>query len=401
MSKRRYGGGSVSKYTYRNKTRSTTKWRWQLRTTDPDTGEEKHVGKSGYTTEKEALKGLAEARERYATTGKAKASKLTVEQFAQEWLDGRRVAPSTLQADIKIVRNHITPYIGSTALDALTASRIKKLYTDLLKHGRKDRNHEGEPLSPNTVNKVHNVLQAILDSAVHSRLIMVNPAKDPLVNAPKSKEINAAKEEIAPWSAGQLKDFLAWSENVYRDDLFMLWHIYAVTGMRRGEALALRWSDFDPVNMTLAVRHAVDPATPGGVKLPKGGKARVLDISAGDVQKLKAWRGLRAQLGFELVKQDAYIFGNDSGGVRSPNEVSRRWRRRMSAATQQGLDVPVIKLHDLRHTHATLLLQAGVHPKVVQERLGHSTITITLNTYSHVIPTMQRGAVDSFTSLIA
>ena len=93
------------------------------------------------------------------------------------------------------------------------------------------------------------------------------------------------------------------------------------------------------------------------------------------------------------------MFGNLAGGTRSPNEVSRRWRTRVARA-QEDIDVPTITLHEVRHTHATLLLQVGVHPRVVQERLGHATIDITMDTYSHVLPTMQVDAVQRLSMLM-
>ena len=187
---------------------------------------------------------------------------------------------------------------------------------------------------------------------------------------------------------------------MYEDDIHTLWLVIAQTGMRRSEAIALRWQDFDAGNQRIAVRRAADTATARAVKSTKTGSARVIDLSAEVVDALHAWKRLVAQISFEHAKAGAYIFGNPAGGLRSPNEVGRRWRRRVLAAQQVMPDLPTVTLKGLRHTHATLLLQAGVQPKVVQERLGHSTIAITMNIYSHVMPSMQRDAVDRLSAIM-
>lgn len=174
----------------------------------------------------------------------------------------------------------------------------------------------------------------------------------------------------------------------------------AQTGMRRSGAIALRWQDFDAGNQRIAVRRAADTATARAVKSTKTGSARVFDLSAEVVDALHAWKRLVAQVSFEHAKAGVYIFGNPAGELRSPNEAGRRWRRRVLAAQQDMPDLPTVTLKGLRHTHVTLLLQAGVQPKVVQERLGHSTIAITMNIYSHVIPSMQRDAVDRLSAIM-
>ena len=108
------------------------------------------------------------------------------------------------------------------------------------------------------------------------------------------------------------------------------------------------------------------------------------------------YKAKRGAISLDLARADAYVFGNDAGEIRSPNEVSRRWTSRVQRAQAQLDELPRVTLKGLRHTHATLLLEPGEHPKVVQERLGHSTITTTMNIYSHVTPTMQKAAVDRF-----
>ncbi len=146
----------------------------------------------------------------------------------------------------------------------------------------------------------------------------------------------------------------------------------------------------------LSVRRAADVTTRNKAKSTKTGSARVIDLDGETLATLKAYRTKRGSISIDLARADAYVFGNDAGALRSPNEVGRRWTYRVERAQAVVDGLPRITLKGLRHTHATLLLELGEHPKVVQERLGHSTITTTMNIYSHVTPTMQKAAVDRF-----
>lgn len=399
----KYGQGSVYSYQYTSKTRTTKKWRYQLWVladpSDPES-ELERVSGSGFTTKSAALKAMSQKRKEIEAGLKARAKEKTIGKYAWEWFESLRLAPSTLAGYKKIIRNHIEPELGEIPLSSLTPTRLNKHYKDLLTSGRKDGENIGKPLSSNSVNKVHSVLAAILDSALHDGYVTKNVAKLPAINVPKTKAINAEKDEITPWTASELKHFLEWDKYTFEDPLYTLWYVYAMTGARHSEALALRWSDFSSEHHTLAIRRAADPATPGAIKKTKSGSSRVIHLSQEDVDVIKAWKKVRRQMSFEFITADALIFGNDSGELRSPNEIGRRWRFRVAKAHKVIPGLRIIKLHDLRHTHATLLLQAGIQPKVVQERLGHSTIAITMNTYSHVMPTMQQAAADTLRALM-
>lgn len=214
------------------------------------------------------------------------------------------------------------------------------------------------------------------------------------MKAPTGKQIRSQRPEIVTWSAEELHAFLAWDRDVFDDDLFPLWRVIAYTGMRRSEALALRWSDIDVKAGRISIRRAADVTTRNVAKVTKTGSARVVDIDAVTLETLKAWKATRGSIALAFARADAYLFGNLDGAIRSPNEVGRRWTYRVAAAQKVVPELTRITLKGLRHTHATLLLELGEHPKVVQERLGHSTITTTMNIYSHVTPTMQRTAID-------
>src|SRR3954447_3851242 len=178
--------------------------------------------------------------------------------------------------------------------------------------------------------------------------------------------------------------------------------------MRRGEALALRWRDIDLDAGRAAVRRSVGEvkAKGAGEKLIEGptktGRARVVDLDAGTVAALRAYRAARGLLTLDLVRDTALVLGNLDGTHRHPERFSRRFVAHVDQARRAlGEElVPAIRLHDLRHTHATLLLAAGVPVKVVSERLGHASPTITLTVYQHVHPGMGRQAADRFAALL-
>jgi len=204
-------------------------------------------------------------------------------------------------------------------------------------------------------------------------------------------------EEMKTWTRGNLKAFL---ESVADERLSALWYTIAFTGMRRGEALGLRWSDVDLENARLAVRRALIPINREVVvsepKTAKGRRVIAIDPGTVEVLKAQAARQLEEQGRWDEAWVDSgLVFTCENGEALDPESVSRYFRQ----AVKKSL-LPKIRLHDLRHTHATMALQAGIHPKVVSERLGHATISITLDTYSHAIPAMQEEAAALIVGLV-
>lgn len=324
--------------------------------------------------------------------------------FAWQWVKGLRLASSTIYGYEKIIRNHIDPYLGQLRLDQVTATRIARHYKELQDHGRKDSKAPGSALSSNTVNKVHVTLGAIFDAAVADGYLASNPTRQKrTVNAPTGKQIRAEKLEMQTWTAEQLQMFLNWDRDSLKDELYPLWHLIAHTGMRRSEALALKWSDIDQTNSRISIRRAADVTKRNVEKTTKTGRTRVVDIDRATFDVLKSWKSVRGSLSLDLARGDSYVFGNVSGEMRSPNEIGARWSYRIAKAREVlgEENLPRLTIHGLRHTHATLLMSIGEHPKIVQERLGHSDISTTMNTYSHVTPTMQRDAVERLSRLFS
>jgi integrase len=201
------------------------------------------------------------------------------------------------------------------------------------------------------------------------------------------------------WSGAELSRFL---EYVTSDRLYAAYSLAAFTGLRRGEVLGLRWRDVDldrgslSVSQTLIiVNYAMRFSAP---KTGAGRRAVALDASTVEILRSHRVRQLeeRTNLGLAWPSPDDLLFTAIDGQPLHPGQFSDRFDRLV-----KGAGVPRIRFHDLRHTHATLMLTAGVHPKVVQERLGHANITVTLQTYSHVLPAMQEEAVSKFADLIS
>jgi integrase len=233
--------------------------------------------------------------------------------------------------------------------------------------------------------------------------LAVNPADK--ATPPSARQ--AASPEMRTWTGAELARFLDWAK-VRDEELQPAWLVLAMTGMRRGEALALRWGDIDFTSGTISVRRAVSLIRNKGVVgeivvgPPKSGKPRVVDIDEQTLATLRTYRAWRGSLSLALARPDAYVLGRLDGAPRQPEHFSRSFQTQLAAARLDlGEDaLPEIRLHDLRHTHATLLLAGGVHPKIVSERLGHAKISITLDTYSHIIPTLQREAASKLAALV-
>jgi integrase len=244
-----------------------------------------------------------------------------------------------------------------------------------------------------TIHHVHACLHKACKDAVRWGHISRNPldAADP----PRKK--SDGTKEMRTWTKEQLKAFL---DSVADERLAPLWHTIAMTGMRRGEALGLRWVDVDLENSRLSVRRALVPTNREVVisepKTVKGRRVIALDPGTIEVLKAQAARQLDEQNDWDdLWIESRLVFTAENGAALDPESVTRYFRQ----AVKRSM-LPNIRLHDLRHTHATLALQAGIHPKVVSERLGHATVSITLDTYSHAIPAMQEEAAALIADLV-
>ena len=246
-------------------------------------------------------------------------------------------------------------------------------------------------LAPRTVNYIHTTLSKALKDAVADGLITRNPASS--VKTPRPK-----KKEISPLSSEQAKAFL----EAVRGNRFEAAFVVALhCGLREGEILGLKWSDVDMDAGTLQVRRTLSEALAGHLfEPPKNGKGRRIKLTARAVDALRNHLTRQIEeiesLG-DRYRDQGLVFPSRVGTpMNAKNLTARSFKPLLKKA---GL--PDIRFHDLRHTFATLMLQNGEHPKVVQEMLGHATIAITMDTYSHVLPNMQRDAVDRLEVLLS
>src|ERR687889_1792908 len=297
---------------------------------------------------------------------------MTVGEHLDTWLKGSvygSVRQSTYDRDTNLVNNHIKPALGGLKLKKLNPAKVQSFYRDRLDAG----------LSGSTVHKMHDILRRGLAQAVKWHLVPRNAAEAATPPRPARKEMQAL-------SADEARRLL---EAACEDRLEALYVLAIHTGMRQGELLALRWQDVDLENAVASVRRAL---TRSGGKVvfgePKTKKSRrSIRLTPQSVEALRSH--LERQLRDVGILGDRYqdqglVFATDTGGPINPSNL----RQRGFAPLLIRAGLPRMRFHDLRHTCATLLLSRGVHPKFVQELLGHATIAITLDTYSHVMPSM-------------
>jgi integrase len=300
-------------------------------------------------------------------------------------LGSEELAPSTLVA-YKLDVRRIVARIGTVPLQKLTRNDVAVMAARL---NSDTSERTGRPLAPATRRATLIALQHALDDAVKSGLLEANPAAG--VKRPKVR-----RPEMHTWTGAELSTFLRATRG---GRLGSLWHLLALTGLRRGEALGLKWSDVDFDHGRLALqRQRVMKGTEVVERQTKTGKPRSVSLDADTTAVLQ--RQSRQQLDDATEWEAAWIgdghaFARENGEPWNPNRITKLFDQ-----VVRTVDVPRIRLHDLRHTWATLALRAGVHPKVVQERLGHANISITMDTYSHVLPDMQESAAELVAALV-
>lgn len=423
---------------------------------DPITGKRRQKWHSGYRTKRDAERARVDLLSKFDRGEYVEPSHQTLGEFLAEWLRTIEptLRPGTFDSYSRNVHNHVIAHIGTMQLTRVDAGTLNGLYATLLASGRRPSSRRGKGYSPEvlaraldlraagtslndtaaalrsefeetahiskdtlasllrrhaaaevgegpapgldrrTVNYVHTILHRAFRDAVRWGRLARNPADaaDPPRGQPKS-------DAIKTWDADTVRTFLATTKEA-GDRLHPLWVLLATTGMRRGEALGLRWTDVDLdsgrlhlVQTIISVRGKVMVGEP---KTLRGRRPIALDPATVTVLKAhrKAMLEERMQLGAAFT-DEGLVFHRPDGRCLRPEGVSDTFKR-----TVRRLDLPPLTLKGLRHTWATLALESGIHPRVVQERLGHSTIAITLGIYSHVAPTLHDEAAELVADLI-
>lgn len=370
-------------------------WNYVIDIGRDSTGRRRQRLRGGFPTKRDADRALRELLLSLDRGGYVQ-PKRTLEGFLrEEWLPSikGRVKANTFRDRRLCVESYIVPRVGALPLQELNVTHVNQLYGELLTTGSED----GMGLSPASVRRTHVVLRRALSDAVRWGLVARNVTDH--ADPPSTKQVTVARRQaMRTWTAEQLRAFLITTRS---HRFHALWLVAATTGMRRSELLGLRWDDVDLDSRVLTCRWTLISA--GGQPVHEDSQktdasGRTVNLDQHTVACLRAHRVSQAQE--RLAAGPAWpdqglVFTWEDGRGLHPDGVSHEFARLVEAS---GL--PRIRLHDVRHTHATLMLKAGVHPKIVSERLGHSSVAFTLDTYSHVLPGMQAEAAELFADMV-
>lgn len=364
-------------------TRRGDSWYVVLREPDPATGRTKMVWHSGFDSEDEA-KAFRDKRRVKLRSGRAvRKDTVTVGDYMDLWLPAhaatKDIKPSTVESYEDKINLHVKPRIGGTRLQLLTPAQVQGLYMDMLDAG----------LSRRSVEMIGTILRMALKHAViQYQFIESNPAENIPIPRPR-------KKEVLTWTTDEMRLIL---KAVSNDRYGALFYVQAMTGARRGEMIGLRWYDVDldegiiwfRVNR-VRLRKGYSEGT------LKGDQGKKVPIDEATITLLKAHRKRQAADKLKSRKwlDDQYVFANINGGPMNPSNLNRYWH-----AIVEKAKVRYQKPHALRHTHATLLLEAGEPLHVVAERLGHRDAMVTATIYAHVTPKQSRRASDTISRVL-
>jgi integrase len=361
-------------------------------------GKRKTIKKQGFTSKKDAKEAERLARVEWDQQAYIDTSKLTVYQYLQEWLKTKKnLSEDSRNVYTFIINKHLITGFGEVLLQKATVHDLKKFINKL---------SEGD-LSESTVKKIYNVVQTAFNTATKEELINKNPFTL-LDNGTKP----VAKKSVADfWTKDEVKEFFVKYDKSEEPRMKLLYTIAIYTGMRRGEILGLTWKNIDLDNGVIRISQTL---TPSGIK--KGAKTstseRSVTVSAHVMSELKKHRVAMIQERWEMMDkykgtpeivnelrkyydEEDLVICQPNGKPINVSRFTQNW-----SSLIQRLGVRKIRFHDLRHTCASLLFSADTHPKVVQELLGHASVKITMDIYSHMLPNMQKQAVETLDRLL-
>lgn len=339
---------------------------------DPATGKQKRIYRSVKCNKRQAEQEAVKLVAGLQSGVYAAPEKTTLRDYLVRWLEDvcvPRLEANTVKAYRTCIDLHIAPRIGQLWLTDIQPRHIQRLYADMAVNG----------IGARTIELTHVTLHSALKQAVRWQMLSRNPAEGAVPPRPERREMKALEpEQIA-----------AVMEAARKTPIGDLVYLALCTGMRKAELLGLKWTDIDWDNQTIQVQRNL--VRVGGKTIVKDTKTRGSRRSIPvDKTVMDRLRSMKA------ISKSEYVFTKQDGkNPMDPSTVTHQFARVAASA-----GVPGLRFHDLRHTHATMLLSLGAYPKVIQERLGHSTIATTMDIYSHVAPTMQREAADIFGSAL-
>jgi integrase len=368
-------------------------------------GRRRRIRRGGYPSRKAAAAILA--RLRSPRPGGAATGVLTVGDWLAHWLVARTAtAPSTVRGYAAHVRLYLAPYLGQVLLAELTAAQVQAMFTAIIRH----HHALGTPVSAATLNRIRATLRAALNAAIRRGLLADNPASQaelPRARRPRAVVWSPYRVEqwrrtgerpaVAVWTATQTAQFL---HSIEDHRLYAAFHLIALRGLRRGEAAGLRWCDIDLDGKTAIISQQLQqydgrlaicpPKTPHST--------RVIALDHTTIAALRAHRDRQQAEAASYgpgYRASGFVFTNLNGDPMAPDRLTRTFRK---LAAEAGL--PPVRLHDLRHGAATLALAAGVDLRIVQDMLGHSSIVLTADTYTSVLPQVAHAAAEKVAALI-
>lgn len=359
-----------------------------------EAGKRKYDSKLVEGTHKQAQNALGRETTAVEEGSYVAPAKQTLGDYLRGWLKDVKaleVTEATLKAHTTRITNDVIANLGGLKLDKVTPQKIQALYGKLRESG----------LSPRTIQYTHTVLKDALQKAVAWKLLRENPCDHVSWGTKEHREMEV-------WDARQVQTFLGLSSGS-KD--YALWHVLLNAGVRPGEAFGFKWPDLD--GDRIHVQRAVAETLVEGVYVledPKTERSkRTIALTSESLKVLHAHRRRQAEQILQTgpaYKRNDFIFTDDHGNHLILDAVRGRWKtaiRQVNRVLEERGQPPLpsIPLKNTRHTHATLLLKAGVHPKIVSERLGHATIAITLDIYSKVLPDMQDEAVSRLESVLS
>ena len=349
---------------------------------DPLTGKRNRVYKTVKGSKREANSELHRLITEVEKGKTIKASNKCVGDWMTEWIDTYlpNVEETTRVGYKTKLRCYIKPYLGDIMLKSLKADHVQKMVNLMLSKG----------LSPKNIRDTFNNVNAAMKKAVVLRMIPYNPCEG--VVLPKRKKYKAKVYDLP--MIHNLLDIASGT------DMYIPILLCVMVGLRRGEMLALRWEHIDFDKKLISIKSNMVNGENGYIiKSPKS-EAGIRDVQVGD-EVITALKSAKTQYLADKIMYGAgfqdlnFIVRKKDGSPMSPDAMTRKWRRFITSH-----DLPDIRLHDLRHSNATALIQAGVNPRVVQQRLGHSDVSITLNTYTHVLPDMDKEAAEKLDDIL-
>jgi integrase len=331
----------------------------------------------------------------------------TIERWLRYWLTTRTsIRPTTLRVYAQHIEQYLIPRLGKLRLADVTVRHLTDMFAEL----GKQTTRTGDPLAPATLHRICATLRGALNAAVRNDLITDNPAKRvELPSRPRPHAVvwtrqrvealqdRGVRAPVAVWTAEHLAAFL---DHVAADRLYGLWWLIALRGLRRGEAVGLRWCDVDldrgTITITQQITCAGDQILIGPPKSAASRRVVALDRHTVQVLRDHARRQRLERLAAGQVwRETGYVFTRIDGRPLHPNYVTHRFCRLRTTT-----DLPPVRLHDLRHGAASLAHQAGADLKTVQDQLGHASIVLTADTYTSVLPESQRRAAAATAELV-